>query len=378
MTFVNEKGGHAVSLTILQTERPEVDCMLRDPILKKAENYAIQLTDFVLSTLPKINPHIHAPFLELIPYNETDMAGIYGTNHIFTPVNCTSVLGLYTQLRRFCERFTRMFFAYGLGDGVEVFSTLVPMLTNAERANTPNNFHERHNDEEDGISVSLSSDLRLRIILGQECSQNFFVQLSDYASSIVGLPRQIFYIRHRISGVENIASMQNQTILDDDDEYWDDENILSNREVIDEDDSAKMFESEESIKNFDERMSIDLISTFPISRKVCLFNGEHSEEYLLGRFDLSSFRDFRIQNKYGDGVVTNPTLRVSEKHHTTAVNMTSGFPNYESNHFLNGSIQSVNFKVLVRYIDQHKVITRTPLDLDDGYYQIKCLFTKKL
>ena len=380
MTFVNEKGGNVLSLTVLATERSEFNCMLKEPILKKSENYTVQLTDFVLSTLPVINPNIHKPFLTMVPYDEADMPAIYGTEHIFTPVHCTSVLALYTQLRRFCERFTRMFYRYGLGDDVDVFVSediYEEMLEDDQRAVTPINFHKPHINEEDGLFVELSSDLRLRVFLGKEISQNFFLQFSDYAAHIIGLPQQIFDIERH--GGETLRATMNYPIIFEDGDFTVTANdILANRILLPDHYEPSIFESEESIKNLDERMSIDLISTFPVSRKVCIFNGEHSEEYLLGRFDVSSFREFHVENKYAVGVVTEPQLKVSEKHNSTAINMTAGFPNYESNHFIGGAIQNVHFQVLVRYIDQHKKITRVPLEMEDGYYQVRCLFTKKL
>ena len=122
-------------------------------------------------------------------------------------------------------------------------------------------------------------------------------------------------------------------------------------------------------------MSLDLISTFPTSRKVCVFNREQSEEYLLGRFDMSNFRDFEISGETENNVVQ---YRVSETFYPAAFNLTKGFPNYENNYFINGPLQSVNFKLLMRYIDQKKKITREVFDLEDGYYQIKCLFTKRV
>ena len=95
MTTVNEKGGHYLTLTVLQTERPEVNCMLKDSILKKSENWAIQLTDFVLSKQPLINLNINKPFLEIKHYETreedvVDLLSIYGDRTVFTPKNCTA------------------------------------------------------------------------------------------------------------------------------------------------------------------------------------------------------------------------------------------------------------------------------------------------
>ena len=85
MTFVNEKGAYHTVLTVLGTEQPEINCMLKTPILKKSENYTIQLTDFIISKHPLINPKINQPFLEIKSFLDAGaFSGIYGDARIFT------------------------------------------------------------------------------------------------------------------------------------------------------------------------------------------------------------------------------------------------------------------------------------------------------
>ena len=385
MTHVNEKGSYQITLGVLSTETAKVDCMLKNPILKKSGNWILQLTDFILSKQPALNPHMHKEFMRIRPYENVDLAPIYGDAYIFTPDNCTSVLSLFQQLHEFCTRFSRMFFEYGLGDGNTVYvSDGVLFLSNADRATQSEDFFFENaiSQDKDGLSVTLSSDLRLIFELGREFTQNFYIDISDYASDIIGLPKQIFHVQNQ-AGQNLTSSLANPTInlgqvlgvtL------WNDpENIVPNRYVI-EGDFLKRIQSEESIKNFDERMSIDVVSTFPISRKMCVFNGETTQEYLLGRFDFSGFRDFKVTNFYPINATQfdNPNTEITENHHVSAFNLTQGYPDYESNQFINGPVQSVNFRVFCRYIDEKKRITRNLLDLHDGFFQLRCLFTKKI
>ena len=104
-------------------------------------------------------------------------------------------------------------------------------------------------------------------------------------------------------------------------------------------------------------------------------NGVQSEEYLLGRFDMSDFRNFEVSGETIDDVIT---YKVHEQFHPAAFNLTRGYPNYESNHFINGPLQAVNFKLLMRYIDEKKKITSVKMDMTDGFFQIRCVFSKKL
>ena len=388
MTFVNERGSHYMTLTALGTENPELNCMLKTPILKKSENWTVQLTDFILSKQPLINPHIKTPFLEIKAYYDgVALETIYGTDHIFTPNKCTSVLTLYRELFAFCKKFTQLFYSYGLGDGNnnQVYSSAEvenEFFTNVER-NTKKLVENKSGD--DFIRVRLTADLKLEFILGKDFCHTFYIELSDYASEMIGLPKNIFHLQDAL-GNAFTSSKANPSLFVMPNGYtvafvnivlfFD----LNDREVILEDGFGVRIISSESIKNYDERMSIDLVSTFPVSRKVCVFNGNHQEDYLLGRFDLSSFRDFNVQQEYSlvADQYSEPNTQIIEKHHVSAFNLTTGFPNYESNHFINGPLQSVNLKLFARYINRKKEISTQLMDLEDGFFQVRCLFTKKI
>ena len=100
--------------------------MLKESILKKSENWAVQLTDFVLSKQPPINLNMNEPFLEIKHYETeatdiVDLSAIYGNRTVFTPKKCISVIELFRQLKQFCMEFSALFLRYGLGDGQRVF-----------------------------------------------------------------------------------------------------------------------------------------------------------------------------------------------------------------------------------------------------------------
>ena len=390
MTTVNEKGGHYMTLTVLQTESAEANCMLKESILKKSENWAVQLTDFVLSKQPPINLNMNEPFLEIKHYETeatdiVDLTAIYGNRTVFTPKKCISVIELFRQLKQFCMEFSALFLRYGLGDGQRVFvpdDVIDDWLTNLQRPVVAFDIDEGAFQLDDVLTVSLDVDLKIQFEFNHLFCQDFYIQLSDYASRIVGLPAQLFHVVGTEDGVDtfsNTASLANPTIYNGT-VYVDTDHALQYRFVLEdlEDDAsvfAVKFKSTESIKNFDERLSLDLISTFPVSRKVSIFNGNQSEEYLLGRFDVSSFRNFEMSGKT---VNNRMEYYVKEKFHPAAYNLTEGYPNYESNHFINGPIQSINFRLMVRYINEKNIIKSVPLDMKDGYFQVQCFFSKKL
>ena len=375
MSIVNETGAHHFTLTALGTERPELDCMLKSEVVKKSENWAVQLTDFLVSRQPPLNPNINSEFMRILPMEPDDAAkdlimfGIYGSDYIFTPKNCTSVISLYQQLNAFCRNMSQKFYSYGLGNYVDLLlpnAVIQEFYTAQQHADTQVQYNV---DTTDFLNVSLDSDLKLSFVLGKHFANNFYISLSDYASGIVGLPQQIFHVEPNHTSTLNLDDIDDVPIY-----------AMENRAVITDNVFQVRIQSEESIKNFDERMSIDIVSTFPVARKVTVFNGQPQEEYLLGRFDLSSFRKFEIINDYeqDQDIYSDPNTRVKETHHASAFNLTVGNPDYESNVLLGGAVRSVNFKIFVRYIDSKAKITSVLFPMADNYFSIKCLFSKKL
>ena len=162
-------------------------------------------------------------------------------------------------------------------------------------------------------------------------------------------------------------------LKDDAGAFIDPDNIVANREFRDE----KIFTSKYSLRDLDERLSQDISCTFPMSRKISVVNGVENHEYLLARFDLSTYKQFFAKTFQSDELMTK-AVAIEETFQAGIENLTRHYPDYESNLLLTGQIQSIHLQVYTRYMDKGRKITRIPSNLDDGFFQVKLLFSKKI
>ena len=93
------------------------------------------------------------------------------------------------------------------------------------------------------LRVELDSDLKIQFILGSNFAHNFFIELSDYAAEVVGLPKQIFHIEPNFTSSQVLQHIEDIPYND-----------IQNRGVINQQ-MEKRIVSEESILNFDALVS---------------------------------------------------------------------------------------------------------------------------
>ena len=151
------------------------------------------------------------------------------------------------------------------------------------------------------------------------------------------------------------------------------EDEVDDREIIDFD---IIVETQNSVSVLDERISIDVWATFPVSSKVAVVDGEEEHEFILCRFPLSETKYFRtVYTNNTEGATGKTTL--AEGFIAGLHDLTGGNPDYESNHFLNGDIRSVNLQLYTRYKEEGK-FKRVKTDMTDGLWSITLQFSKKI
>jgi len=135
---------------------------------------------------------------------------------------------------------------------------------------------------------------------------------------------------------------------------------------------AARFPSVTTIKQLDERSSLDLWVSFPISNRIEVLDGIESHEHLLGRFDLTDVQEF-AGTTFREG-----KRKLSEKFQSGMENLTRNNPDYEANHLLPGQIQFVNVKIRTRYFDRTtKKFKNYDSDFEDAMWHLRLLFCKK-
>lgn len=386
MSIANQKGGFNVTLRVTQNGSAESMCVLQKPILKKAENWSLQITDLFINKTPALNRQLNEQ-LRIVPIADGGVfsAGYRPSDYIFTPENCYTVMEYVIQLQQFFNRFSFLFWRYGIANSLGTTPEQeAEFITGASIATTAVNYthsnYVRNPDWEEGdedgdefvdegynnliqiCSASLDSDLKLRIHLKTQFLANFYIRLQDHFATRMGFPPILYLIV--IDGQEQHEPPE---VFGELDAF-----IIQARIPP----AGQTVVSDKTIRELDDRVSLDLFSTFPASRKINVVNGVEQHEYLLARFDLSDYKTFESLTTHTSTEMVGST-EITETYEGGLENMTRGNPDYESNHLLSGSLQHVHLMLRTRYNEQG-VMKTIPTEMNDGFWHCKMLFSKKL
>ena len=390
MSIANAKGGFNTTLRVQQNSSNEALCSLQKPFLKKSENWAVQVTDFFINVTPELNRELTEQF-RIVSY-EGPIPGLKKTDYIFIPQKCYTVCEYAVQLQEFFRKFGFLFWRYGVINPVGIEPEEEKAFIDA--ANIPTtgvNFTKRNIminpdtgalDDEGWVempgicSCSLDSDLRLNITLSPTFLANFFIHCEPHFVKRLGFPTYMFQIyddTNAPGAVIDIKAPDSMLQVGPAPEgtyvFVD---AVANRTAPPDD---LTYRSDFTIRELDDRVSLDLVSTFPASRKINVFEGIEEHEYLLARFDLSSYKQFENVYKQDDERMLG-TTEITENFQAGLENLTRGNPDFESNHLLSGSINQVHLLLFTRYLEHNKVV-RVPTDVTDGFWHTRMLFSKK-
>ena len=387
MSIANQKGGFNVLLTVAQNNSNESLCILQRPLLKKTQNWSLQVTDLFVNKTPALNRELDEQ-LRIVPYHVNGFsAGYLPRDYIFTPSHCYTIMEYVVQLQQFFDRFNFLFWMYGIGGAMGTtaaqdadFITGAAILqkpVNYTKSNyVPNQFDPDFDLGEDApveegylnfskiCSVSLNNDLRLQIKLEPVFLANFRIECQEHFSARLGFPEVIYYIT-RLDGA--------QVHIPPEDFFDLDNVIVDGRQVPNE---SVTWVSTFTVRELDDRLSLDVISTFPASQKLFVVDGKESGEYVLARFDLSDYKYFETEATH-DGDNMSMGVTINETYEAGLENMTRGNPDYESNMLLSGSLQQIHLILRTRYRTRG-VIETVPTDMEDGFWFARLLFSKKV
>ena len=403
MSVVNLKGGFNVSMRVTQNSSNEVTCMLKKPFLKKASNWSLQITDFHTNKTPQINLELKEQ-LRIVPLgagvmNLPQNAPYYAeTDYIFTPVNCYTVCEWVTQLQEFFRRFSYRFWHVGINGVMGMTPAQTARVkTAARRADTAINIskHNFVNDptalmqptfidvgfaavEADGTkrypticSAAVTNDLRVTIILQPVFLANFYIRVSAGTHRRLQFPGiDLFFLQagavaNPVNDVITPAALFNP-----------DGTMIAQVAARGVPTAGKEVHTGNSIQELDERVSLDLESVFPASRKISVQQGEEVHEYILARFDLNNFKTFEATTRQDESRMSDG-VEITESFQAGLENLTRFNPDYEANYLLPGSIQQVTLRLWTRYMEAG-VIRRVATDMNDGYFHARLLFAKKV
>jgi len=389
MTTANVKGGFAKSILITRNHDRESTTMLKTEFLKDTGKYVVQVQNFFTSAASRINTHSGVLFAirrfgdggqgtPAFPnhYRRSDYE-FSGTFH--------SVTDFVFRLQQFFHRFGYMFYRLSLPAGALVGANPTA-LPAGQKDTAPLNFFKNFQTPDAGqlhgtanvgwsqspnqgnlCSVGINSDNKLEFFLTPLFLANFYIEVSDSMQEMLGFSPEIFSF---FDTQDTWTDFDNDDLFQPGNIFFDE---IDYRDITD--DSIIRF-SQFTVDSIDSRLSLDVVCTFPNSNKITVFNGKEEHEYVLARFILNDYKTFKT-NTFSDDDGLLGTRSVSESMTIGLEDLTRGNPNVESNFLLPGSIQLFKLALSTRYFEGGKIVTK-PTDLDDGFWSLRLLFSKKV
>ena len=341
MSYANQKGGYQKSLEVTRENSNRSTTMLSTDFLKKGENYILNVTDFITNTSPPMNL-LEGNFLRILPLgnypeNPADAQVAFGakTPVDFEPVVYRSWLELARQIEEF---FKKLSFAEGDDDYAKFYITF---------------------------------DGKPNLFLSDDFLSHRYVQVSPYVQDILDWPEYIFKVRE-VAGV-NVY----HTHVDD---Y-----LLFNKNGVFPY-NFRLFGCAETfhfagprpLTHFEQRVSVDVYSTFPLKSKILTYDGKEEHEHILFRLPYAEQHSFTSNTMFLEGNMSSDVGEISEKLDVGLTNLCDMHATTLHQLLLSGTIRNVQLKIAVRYMTKSGIVEKDFDFSNGGFWYVRLLFVKKV
>ena len=386
----NRQGGFYKSLTVSRNGNANSNTILGSAFLKKTENYTCVVRDFVTNITPPLNDSSEVAFQIFIRGTGAQGPGdvafpVYWQlrDTQFTPSPYHSTIEFLRQAQQFFHKFTflvRTIGAAGL-QGTDENGVLRANLTQAERTDgypfIKNNWFGNTNRGwawlTDGWSMQevnklvqcrMMSDGVFELMMSPAFANNFYIQVGVETRRLLGFDEHVFAValaNGNITFAEDLLVGAPATF-----------NPLVANNIA----RPVQQKSKNALHQLDERMSLDVIATLPISNKIISVDGDEEHEYILARFPLNDYNRFDTKLEGTDDRITD-NIMVVEEVNVGLEDMTQNSPSSSAIYLLPGTIQEINFQLRTRYYSDNTVKTERT-NMNNGFWTITLLFGKKV
>jgi hypothetical protein len=402
MITINEKGSVQQRVSLQKRGRGGIQhTMLNEILINKSENYHVQCGRFLTNNIPALMQNVRSLCKIRPRYPEGQMLSgnqqfdgydfpqqnvlhkHYHRVYDFQPT-VFSVAALCETFAQFIRKFNFVINIWGANHGnwginnpnVIPRNAIITNLNGFEPYDLGTYVHA--NQLETWVSTGFEADGAVRLYLSAEFLSNFFIEFDPVFARLIGFPPHI-YSSYTLGGVQLISTQTSEPLIELDfqgDEVF---NIpIGAAEEIN-------ITSTKSIYLFDERLSIDIEITLPISQSIDVLNGAEKHTFILSRFLITDYKDLECVTEQRGGVILSKSI-LSDRIGSGMVDLVQGKPTSHTAQLLNGKIQVLDMRLVLRYKDyyfqnnnlQYNVLHKT-LELEDaGLYDILLQFNKKV
>ena len=367
--------------------------MLKTVLIKHAEKYGLMTEHFVTNHIPAII-QVDRVLITFPPRRddgedrdgfqdaEADEKYLKGRSTFTAPGKIYSIARLCELLAQFIRDFNIGLNMQGAEYSPDVFNAdpqfVIPQHDIIE--NHPGdpydlgNYVAKH-DIVDYITLGVESDGRLKLVMTSQFLSNFYLELDPVFAKQIGFPTLI-YAHDDQWGVILMSNQKDIPALID---RWDafdiDPQIHESRTVV----------STRSIFTMDERLSIDVEISLPMSHSIDVHDGDESHSFILNRYIITDYIAVECITQQRGGVILTKSI-IQDSLATGYTDLVKAQPSVHASQLLNGKIQAFDIRLVLRYkvfrienkILKHTIARKT-IEMDaNSSYELLLSFNKRV
>ena len=340
MSYANQKGGYQKSLEVTRENSNRSTTMLSTDFLKKGENYILNVTDFITNTSPPMNL-FEGFFLRIKPLgdlNDSLIAAQLAQNAPpeveFEPTVYRSWLELARQIEEF---FKKLSFAEGDDDYAKFYITF---------------------------------DGKPNLFLSAGFLNERYIQVSSDVQEILECPEFIFKVREAAGNVYN-THLDGYAMFAANGTFRFNYRTNGCAETF-------SFAGPRPLTHFEQRVSVDVYSTFPLKSKILTYDGVEEHEHILFRLPYAEQHSFTSTTDFYDGNMSRDLGEISEKLDVGLTNLCDMHATTLHQLLLSGTIRNVQLKIAVRYMTKSGIVEKDFDFSNGGFWYVRLLFVKKV
>ena len=395
----NTQGSFYKTLSITRNEESTSNHMLKSEFIKKAANYTCMVRDFITNITPPLNLVDEAVFRIRVrgQPGQTAAQAVFPAfwrleDTEFRPIAYHSTIEFLRMAQSFFHRFTFLARTIGISpDAGPAVGTLGGAFLNAaERAEgypfiktniigganrgwgaiqqVVNGVSYGVQPQYALIKAKMKSDGTFQIEGTGAFFSNFYIEVGAETQRLLDLPPTIHAITLANGAVSQTEPLFTAQVAPNPPVF----SVLSGNPVL----FTLVKDSDNALHQLDERLSLDVVGTLPISNRIISFDGNEKSAYLVARFPLNDYNIFETKLESAEGRIRDNVV-VREEVNVGLEDLTQKSPSSSAIYMLPGSIQQVNFSLFTRYFSAGKIVSESTR-MGNGFWTLKLLFGKKV
>lgn len=418
----NDKGAVEQRVNLLKRGEGEIQhVMLNSVLIKKSENYGLMTDRFVTNMVPSIMQHPRT-LMKFRPKrdntgnaNDTNLYNLNNPNELFLSrisdftSKAYSVSRLCEALAVFVKDFNFALHIEG-ADFTAIGDRIPRSQLKLDHDLDPHGFYPydlgnyvdpgdvgyvENNRRYPYVALGFSHEGCLQLSMSHHFLTNFYIELDPVFAKLVGFPQYIY--AHEAG---NVTTISNQPGIPDllhppvfVGGVWVQYFVNDSDISMATNGQPRVIQSTKSIFNCDDRLSVDIEISLPLSQSIDVFNGTSTHTYLLNRFMITDYVTVQGRTQQKGGVILTKSI-INDKLSVGFSDLVYNQPSSHTAQLLNGKIQEMDVRLVLRYkkytievtnaglitLPQDKLsftIARKTIELQgDGVYDLLLAFNK--